>query len=64
MKDRAFEIARNCNYDGCQRALTNMVYKFFEKETGSGINVNEQLPKELHKPVIKKFKTKKSLCAI
>ena len=32
---------------------------FFEKKTGSGISVNEQLAEELHKPVIKKFKKRK-----
>ena len=32
---------------------------FFDKKTGSGISVNEQLPEELHKPVIKKFKKRK-----
>ena len=33
-----------------------MVYKFFDKKTGSGVSVNEQLSQELHKPEIKKFK--------
>ena len=28
LKDRAYEIARNLKYDGCQRALASMVYKF------------------------------------
>ena len=38
-----------------------MVYKFFDKKTRSGaiVSVNEQLPKKLHKPVIKKFKKRK-----
>ena len=36
-----------------------MVYKCFEKKTGSGISVNEQLAEELHKPVIKKFNRRK-----
>ena len=36
-----------------------MVYKFFDKKTGSGISVNEQLAEELHKPVIKTFKRRK-----
>ena len=66
-KDRAYEIARNCGYDGYQRALASMVYKVFDKKTGSGaiainkagISVTEQLAKELHKPVIKKFKIRK-----
>ena len=61
MKDRAYEIARNRGYDGYQRPLASMVYKFFEKEkkkAGSEIGVNEQLAEELHKPVIKRFKRK------
>ena len=32
-----------------------MVYKIFNKKTGSGKSVNEQLAKILYKPVIKKF---------
>ena len=36
-----------------------MVYKFFDKKTGSRMSVNEQLAEELHKPVIKKFKRRK-----
>ena len=59
MKDRASEIARNCKYDRYQRALANMVCKVFDKKTGSGVSVNEQLAEELHKPVIKKLKRRK-----
>ena len=62
MKDGAFEIARNRIFDGYQRALVSMVYKIFNKKTGSGISVNEQLTEELHKAVIKKFKG--NLCKI
>ena len=29
LEDRAYEIARNCGYDGFQKALVSMVYKFF-----------------------------------
>ena len=36
-----------------------MVYKFFEKKTGSGASVNEELAQELHKPVTQKFKRRK-----
>ena len=73
LKDRAFEIASNPKYDGYQRGLASMVYKFFDKKSaslnkssGSGI-VNEpnyQLANELHKPIIRKFKKKKSLFII
>ena len=37
-----------------------MVYKFFDKKTGSRVSVNEQLAEELHKPVIKQFKGRKA----
>ena len=41
-----------------------MVYKFFnEKSKGIGVNIplefNEQLAKELHKPIIRNFKKRK-----
>ena len=61
LKDKAHEIARNCGYDGYQRALASMVYKFFDKKTRSGITVNEQLSEELHKPLIKKLKEENSM---
>ena len=60
LKDRTYEIARNRGYDGYQRTLANMDYKFCDKRTGSGVSVNEQLAKELHKPVVKKFKRRKA----
>ena len=34
LKDRAYEIVRNRNYDEYQRALASMVYRFFDKKTG------------------------------
>ena len=34
LKDRAYEIARNCNYDGYQKALASLVYKFLNKKIG------------------------------
>ena len=41
-----------------------MIYKFFDKKTkGCGVNItfehNEKLAKELHKPIIRKFKKRK-----
>ena len=33
-----------------------MVYKLFDKKTGSGENVNEMVAQELHKRVTKNFK--------
>ena len=58
LKGKAFTIANNPNYDGYQRGLASMVYKFFDKKSkGSGIinEPNYQLANELHKPIIKKF---------
>ena len=31
--DKAFNIVKHLKYDGYQRCLASMVYKFFEKET-------------------------------
>ena len=64
LKDKAFAIANKSKYDGYQRGLASMVYKFFDKESkGSGIKSmpNQQLANELHKPIIRKFKKKKSV---
>ena len=52
LKNRAYEIAGNCQYDGYQRALKSMVYQFFDEKTEFGLSVNEQLGEELHKQVI------------
>ena len=43
LRDKAFNIAKNPNYDGYQRGLASMVYKSFDKKTsGSGIK-NENI---------------------
>ena len=37
LKDKAYNIASNPEYDGYQRGLASMVYKFFDKKyMGSG----------------------------
>ena len=46
MKDRAYEIPRNRNYDGYQSALASMLYKFPEKKKCLEISLNEQLAKK------------------
>ena len=64
LRDKAFKIASDPKYDGYQRGLASMVYKFFDKKSKwSGITneFNYQLANELHKPIIKKLKKKKSL---
>ena len=68
LKDKAYDIASNSEYDGYQRGLASMVYKFFDKKsTGSGFKKLKNTTKsssliladELHKPVIRKFKKRK-----
>ena len=62
LRDKAFKIATDPRYDGYQRGLASMVYKFFDKKSsGSGIinEANYQLADELHKPIIRKFKKRK-----
>ena len=58
--DKASNVAKNPKYDGYQRGLVSMAYNFFDKKSKeSGVNMllafNEQLAKELHKPIIRKF---------
>ena len=40
LRDKAFNIAKNLRYDGYQRGLASMVYKFFDKKLkGSGVDM-------------------------
>ena len=62
--DIAFNISKDPKYDRYQRGIASMVYKFFDKKSaGSDINIplkfNEQLAKELQKPIIRKLKKRK-----
>ena len=65
LKNKAFNIAKDPKYDGYQRGLAPMVYKFFDKNSeGSGVSTklapqNQQFAEELHKHIIKKFKKRK-----
>ena len=71
LKNKAFDIAKEPKYDGYQRGLASMFYKFFDSKVASPdknfvvsgakhvntklIPQNEQLADELHKPIIRKF---------
>ena len=62
LRDKAFNIAKNSKYDGYQRGIASMLYRFFDKKSaGSGINMHANnkrlldLAEELHKPIIRKF---------
>ena len=68
LKDKAYDIASNPEYDGYQRGLASMVYKFFDKKaTGSGFKKLKNTTKsnsliladELHKPIIRNFNKRK-----
>ena len=68
LRNRAFNIAKDQKYDGYQRGLASMVYKFFDKKCKGSrekyVNTklapqNRQLAEELHKPIIRKFGKRK-----
>ena len=60
LRDKAYDIACNPKYDGYQRGLASMVYKFFDKKSiGSGIASSSILADERHKPLIRKFNIRK-----
>ena len=62
LRYKAFKTVSDPKYDGYQRGLASMVYKFFDKKScGSGINAepNYQLPSELQRQIVKKFKGRK-----
>ena len=42
LKDKTFTIAKNPKYDGCQRGLASMVYKFFDKKSKDS-NINNEI---------------------
>ena len=63
LRDKASIIAKNSKYDGYQRGLASMVYKFFDKKTlgrtvKNEIISNKELAK-LHKPIIRTFNKRK-----
>ena len=64
LKNKVFKIASNQKYNGYERGLASMVYKFFDKKSkGSDIKneikENQQLANKLHQPIIRKFKKRK-----
>ena len=70
LKNRAFNIAKDQNYDGYQRGLASMVYKFFDKKIAvKHVNTkltpqNQQLAEELQKPIIRKFEKRKIIFGV
>ena len=64
-RDKSFNIAKNQKYDGYQRGLASMVYKFFDKKSSATRSwsetlaaaiknkniLNKELAEELHKTI-------------
>ena len=51
LRDKAYDTASNPEYDGYQRGLASMVYKFFDKKsTGSGFKKLKNTTKPTAKP--------------
>ena len=67
LRDKAFNIAKNLQYDVYQRGLASKVYKFFDKKTkGRGVTLanksispNEHIAEELHTSITIKFNKRK-----
>ena len=69
LHDKGFNYAENLKYDGSQSGHAPMVYKVFDKKSfGANISrgavktkikLKQQLAKELHKPIIRKFEKRK-----
>ena len=64
LRDKTFNIAKNPKYDGYQKGLASMVYRFFGKNAAVGAVKhetiqNKELAKELQKPIIRKFEKRK-----
>ena len=59
LRDEPFEIVNYSKYDGYERGIASMVYKFFDEKTdGSGVATvpNYQLANDLQRQIIRKFK--------
>ena len=57
LRDKALKVASDPKYQGYQRGLAAMVYKFFDKKSNRSGIINEsnyQLVNELHEPIVKK----------
>ena len=60
LRDKAFNTAKSTKYERYQQGMAPMIYRsFYKKSESGGVNIplqfNEQLAKELHKPVIRNF---------
>ena len=59
LRDKVFKIASDPKYNGYQRGLTSMVYKFFDKTSskkGFATEPNYHFANELHRQIIRKLR--------
>ena len=64
LRDKSFNIAKNRKYDGYQRGIVSMVYKFFDKKSlGSGVNMHakNERPLDLATQKLVEYYTKQLL---
>ena len=62
LRDKAIKSASDPRYDGYQRGLASIIYRFFDKKSsGSGADAktNYHFANELHNQIIRKFKRRK-----
>ena len=62
LREKGLKIASDPKYDGYQRGLVAMVYKFFHKKSSKGgveTEPNYQLANKLHGQIIRRFKRRK-----
>ena len=45
LRDKAFNIAKNPKYDGYQRRIASMVYKFFYKKSAGSVDDDDEIKK-------------------
>ena len=60
LHDNSSNIVKDPKYDGYQRGLASMVYKFFNKKTSDCGNKNKNISDKkllegLHKPIMRKY---------
>ena len=60
LRDKAFDMASNPEYDGYQRGLASMIYKFFDKKATAEPSSLERSAKHVMGSGIKKDTTKSS----
>ena len=65
LRDKSFEIVSNPKYDGYQRGLASMVYKFFDKSFFSFLVLNpcqiNNMQKKFIKQLLENLKEEKSI---